>query len=118
MRHQLTPVVLCGSADATAQPLISLGESGLHVSRIGAGTLGWGDPNSGFPDRYSEVHASPLQTSQTAQGTAEEMMHKVHLVGTAVRGTHLFELLTQCHFRAARLVRRVSAEPGGRVQLL
>ena len=40
---------------AESTPRIELGKSGLQVSRIGIGTLQWGDPGQGFGDRFSEV---------------------------------------------------------------
>lgn len=51
--------VNCGLPDAPVDSgLIKLGGSQLLVSRIGLGTLGWGDPGSGYGTRYEEVFPS------------------------------------------------------------
>eukprot|EP00898_Chlorokybus_atmophyticus_P006842 jgi/Chlat1/7159/Chrsp57S06744 len=46
--------VRCDAATGSKPDLIQLGQSSLKVSPIGVGTLQWGDPSSGFPDRYNE----------------------------------------------------------------
>ena len=42
---------ITSSAEGTAR----LGASGIKISKLGIGTLQWGDPASGFGGRYDEV---------------------------------------------------------------
>ena len=50
--------------------MVPLGGSSLTVSRIGLGTLGWGDPGAGYGERYSEVllpKILPVQSYDAAE---------------------------------------------------
>lgn len=48
-------VVDLGTAGAPCK--VKLGGSSLQVSELGLGTLQWGDPTTGFGERYDEVTA-------------------------------------------------------------
>lgn len=55
-------------ASAVEVERVPLGGSGLSVPKLGIGTLQWGDPGSGFGEKYSETDLREAYDLLTSAG--------------------------------------------------
>ncbi|KAK9905483.1 hypothetical protein WJX75_000705 [Coccomyxa subellipsoidea] len=62
------PLLLLSAAQESVQNTVQLGSSDLHVSRLGLGSLQWGDTQQGYGSRFNEDQLKEVFNTAVAGG--------------------------------------------------